>query len=115
MMMLLAAATMMAADVSGNWSGTFTPDGEGPQPVYLVLHQAGDQLTGSGGPSAAEQHPIQNGKIQGDRLTFEVPAGKGAFFFDLKLSGEAITGDLQLKAPDRSASAKVSLQRAPAQ
>jgi len=83
MIALLTATLALAAGVTGNWSGLITPEtGEGPQPLYLVLHQSGDQLTGTGGPSAAEQHPMQNGRMQGDRLTFEVPAGTGTFVFE---------------------------------
>jgi hypothetical protein len=111
-MVLLTAALVMAADATGDWSGTFTPEGDGPQSVYLVLHQSGDQLTGSGGPGAAQQFPIQSGKVQGDRLTFEVVAGKGMFVFDLKMAGDLITGDVQLRAPDQTANAKVLMKRA---
>jgi len=73
---LLLAACVMAADVSGKWSGSFTSGGQGPQPMYLILKQDGNQLSGSGGPSVSEQHPLQNGSVQGDRLTFELP-GQG--------------------------------------
>jgi hypothetical protein len=112
MIALFTATLAMAADVSGNWSGTITPEtGEGPQPLYLVLHQSGDQLTGTGGPSAAEQHPMQNGRVQGDRLTFEVSAGKGTFVFDLKMTGDEIRGDLQIKDDQQTIGTKVSLKR----
>jgi hypothetical protein len=109
---LLSAACLLA-DVSGKWTGSFVPDGESENhPVYLVFKQDGEKLTGSGGPNESEQHPMQNGKVDGDKINFEVPAGKGVFIFDLKADGAAITGNLQFKAENETRTAKVSLKKA---
>lgn len=109
---LLFAMCAMAGEVSGKWSGTLDVDGgEGSKPAFIVLNQDGSKLTGSGGPDESEQHPIQNGKVEGDRLTFEVPAGKGTFVFDLRISGDEIKGDLQVKSDNETKTAKVSLKR----
>ncbi len=109
---LLSAICLRAGDVSGNWSGSFKPNGEDrSHSLYMVFKQDGDKLTGSGGPNESEQHPVQNGKVQGDRLTFEVPAGRGTFSFDLKGTGDEMSGDLQFKAEGETRTAKVSLKR----
>src|SRR5438105_2758194 len=85
---LLSAACLAAADASGKWSGTFKPDdAAGSRPVYMVLTQDGDKLTGTGGPNESEQHPMQKGKVEGERPTFEVPDEGGTFIFDLKITG----------------------------
>ena len=97
-LVLLAAAfslCLVAGDASGKWSGSFKPDAEnGSLSLYMVFQQDGGKLTGSGGPNESQQHPMQNGKIEDNRLTFEVPAGKGTFIFDLKLAGDEITPGL---------------------
>ncbi len=103
---------MAAGDVSGNWSGTFIDTENQSHSIYLVLKQDGATLTGSGGPDAEKQHQMQNGKVSDGRLTFEVAAGEGTFFFDLKAAGDQITGDLQFKAGNETRTAKVSLKRA---
>jgi hypothetical protein len=111
---LLVVMAAWAAGVSGKWSGKFSPlDENSDEPLYLVLTQNGNELTGSGGPNESEQHPMQNGKIDGDHVTFEVPAGKGTFFFDLKMTGDEMKGDLQFKeASGNSRTAKVAVKRA---
>jgi len=115
-LVLVALASILLAvpaDVSGKWSGSFKPDNEeNPLPLFLVLKQDGGSLTGSGGPTETEQHPMQNGKIDGDHLVFEVNAGKGTFYFDLKIAGDEITGGLQMKRDSVTRTAKVSLKRA---
>ena len=114
---VLFAMSLMGADVSGKWSGSFMPNGEensNSHPLYMMLNQDGDKLTGSGGPNESEQHPMQNGKVDGDHLTFEVPAGGGVFSFDLRIVGDEITGDLHYKGEKGDRTAKVSLKRAAA-
>ena len=103
---------MAAGDVSGKWSGTFKADAEDQtESLYMVFQQDGGKLTGSGGPNESQQHPMRNGKVEDNRLTFEVPAGKGTFIFDLKLAGDEITGNLQFKGDNETRTAKVSLKR----
>jgi hypothetical protein len=111
--LMIVAACVMAGEVSGKWSGQFTGEEGVAMPLYMILTQDGNKLTGSGGPNESEQHPMQNGKIEGDRLTFEVPAGKGTFVFDLKITGDEAKGNVQLKGENETRSAKVTLKRAP--
>jgi hypothetical protein len=71
----LAAATLTAADATGTWTGTLTPSDGQPGPAHVVLKQEGDKLTGTAGPDASEQHPIQNGRAENGTLTFELQTG----------------------------------------
>src|SRR5579863_4351714 len=82
---LLAFATSaLAADFTGNWAGEGVVNGES-HPLYFVLKLDGNNLTGTGGPSATEQHPFEGGKVVGDKITFDVPVGqKGTIHFELK-------------------------------
>jgi hypothetical protein len=109
---LVSALSLVAADVTGKWSGSLTPDKETEsKPVYIILKQDGAKLTGSGGPDADKQHPTLTGKVEGDKVTFEVRAGSGTFYFNLEASGDEMSGDLRFKGEDETRTAKVSLKR----
>jgi hypothetical protein len=41
-------------------------------PVRLVLHKSGESISGSIGPDAARQQPIEKPILRGDQLTFEL-------------------------------------------
>ena len=101
----LATPVLFAATVTGMWSGTLEirrPDGSGRRtPALVILKQDGDTVTGSAGASESNQTPIRNGKVNGDRLTFEVESGNQQFMrFDLKVSEDVIEGSAEGKAPD---------------
>ena len=111
--MAIAAA---AADVTGTWSGTLKggptgPDGQDGS-VTLVLKQSGTEITGTAGPSADHQMPIQKGTIEGDKIALDVPVGDGMFKFALVVAGEHITGDVNASMGDQKIQAKVDVTRA---
>lgn len=110
---LLVASPTMAADLTGGWSGTFKVNGgDHPVPQRLILHQEGKKLTGSAGPDAGEQYPIENGVIEANRVRFELTTGEWKFAYDLKQVGEdSLEGDLKLESINDSRTAKVSLTR----
>jgi hypothetical protein len=110
---LLFAANAMAGDLTGKWSGSFKVDGgDHSVPQLFILKQDGNRLTGSGGPDESEQYPIENGKVEGDRVRFELTTGEWKFTYDLKAADAKIAGDLQLKSIDQARPAKVSLTKA---
>lgn len=111
-LMLIAAAGLMAADASGTWTGTLTPgDSTEGRPAYLVLRQDGAKLSGTAGPNADQQHTIENGKIEGDTLTFEVSGESGAMKFNLKLAGDEINGTLTRDHDGEKQSATLAVKR----
>src|SRR5690242_11565748 len=59
----LLAQAVLAADVTGNWSGKFQVNGADHDTVYLSLKQSANSISGTAGPSADQQKPIQNGRI----------------------------------------------------
>jgi hypothetical protein len=113
----LLAVSAMASDLTGNWSGTFRVDGgDHNVPQLFILKQEGNALTGSGGPNAGEQYPIENGKIDGDEARFELTTGEWKFAYDLKqTSPDALIGQLKLQRVNDSRNAKVSLTRSKGQ
>jgi hypothetical protein len=117
-MRLLALALLLAlgfavGSVSGNWHGSFRVDGgDHDVPQLLLLKEDGTKLTGTGGPDATERYPISNGQVNGDRVTFELTTGDWKFFYDLKSSGQQMSGKLVLKSANDSRSAEVTLKKA---
>src|SRR5450432_53027 len=98
LLLLGLALSAAAADITGNWSGTFNmtrSDGESNEgEALLVLKQNGSEITGSVGPNESERIPIAKGKIEGDKITLETAGGEGpAIKFELVLEGDHIKGD----------------------
>ena len=111
--LLTSSLYLAAADASGKWAGTMVANGEDQsRPVFLILKQDGQKLTGTGGPNEGQQFPMEKGRVEGDRLVFEVPAGAGVHHFDLKLSGDQASGEMRYTRPESEArTAKVTLKR----
>ena len=113
LLIALAAGALIGADATGTWTGTFTPAEDGqPRPAHLVLTQDGDKLTGTAGPDGNEQRPIQNGKAENGKLTFEVATGETVMKFTLKQDGDEITGDLTRERNGEVQTAKLAVKRA---
>ena len=113
---LLLAVSAIAGDLTGKWSGVFKVDGgDHNVPQLFLLKQQGKTLSGSGGPNAGEQYPIENGRIDGNEIRFELTTGEWKFAYDLKQTGPGeLKGDLKLESVGDSRTAKVSLARAKA-
>jgi len=109
---LLFTMNIIAADVTGRWSGRFRVDGgDHDTPQLFVLKQDGNKITGSGGPNETEQYPLENGRVDGVRVQFEVTTGEWKFVYDLKVDGIKMAGNLELKSVNDSRIAKVSLTK----
>ena len=114
LVLTLATLSLAAADATGKWTGTITPqnvpgESEG-KPAYLVLKQDGATLTGTAGPNADEQFAITGGKVEDGRLTFQLQ--EKSMSFDLKLQGDEITGDVTRDQDGEKQQAKLAVKRA---
>jgi hypothetical protein len=113
---LFCLSIAMASDLTGKWSGSFQitrSDGETKDSqVFMELKQTGAQLTGTAGPNAGKQWPIQNGKIDGDKLSFEVQSDGPLIKFELTLSNEHLKGEAKAEQDGQSMKAAVDIQRA---
>ena len=110
--LLVFATSALAADLTGNWSGEGTTNGESHS-LYFVLKQDGGTLTGSGGPNAEEQHPFQSAKVEGDKIILEVGVGqKGTIHFELKSDGDTLKGTVELRRQDGTESGTVAMKKA---
>src|SRR5215469_277992 len=117
-LVLVALAGIAVADVNvtGKWSGSFNvvgPDGQTKDATaLLVLKQTGTEITGSVGPNEEEQHTITKGKIEGDKISLESVDGEISIKFELTLSGDRITGDVNAAGEGRTMKAKLDVARA---
>jgi len=87
---LLVAPTLFAAeDLTGKWAGSFVISVNGGSPrdhtAYMVLKHTGKELTGTAGPSPAEQWAISEGTVavagaagkETTKVSFAYQAGDG--------------------------------------
>jgi len=94
---VLLAASAFAADIDGKWKGSIdTP--MGPIEVGFTFKADGVALTGTTtGPDGMEVK-ITNGKIEGDKISFDVAIDFGGMPFTINYSGVVKGADLALKA-----------------
>jgi hypothetical protein len=116
--LLFSALALGAAEVTGKWSGSFditNSDGETKaDTAYMSLKQDAGEVTGTAGPNAEKQWTIRKGKLDGQKLTFEVlMEDGGVLVFDLTFDGSSIQGDVKgTGSGGEQMSAKTNLKRA---
>lgn len=95
---LFALTTVMAlaADVTGTWKGEANPNGRGGPPTFN-LKQSGSALTGVQASGRGDVE-ISNGKVDGDKVYFEVTRDMGEKGkFTSKYSGTVSGSTMSLK------------------
>ena len=115
LLLLLTPGLMAAEDLTGKWSGsfnmTFSDGGSKEDSAYVELKQKGTELTGTAGPSSNEQWAILKGKVEGNKVTFEVQSPEPLIKFDLTLVDGHLKGEAKAEHEGRSMKAAVDLQR----
>lgn len=92
----VCAASLLAADVSGTWVGVVKLGNTGQElPFVVQMTQKGDTITGRlDGINGAPDVEILNGKIDGDKITFEgvrkIAKADVKFNYTGAVSGETI-------------------------
>lgn len=88
-MTLLLAGLIVAADVSGKWSGQVPGRGGEGATATFVFKADGEKLTGTmTGPQG--EMPIQDGKVSGDKVSFSMTGGNAKILFEGAMSGDEI-------------------------
>ena len=112
----LAGLAMADVDVTGKWSGSFNitrQNGDtNESTAVLMLKQSGATITGTVGPNEDEQFEIQNGKIDGSKITLEANRDGQTIKFDLVLAADHITGEANMTREGETAKAKIDVTRA---
>jgi hypothetical protein len=101
--LLLAAEDKKPASADGKWTWTYkTKDGKDAE-AAIKLKQEGDKLTGAYVARDGTQTPLENGKITGNDLAFdvnrEINGEKMLFKYTGKLEGDTITGKIVFGHP----------------
>jgi len=111
--MAFTAATVRAADVTGTWSAEMkTPDGNS-FPLTFNFKQDGDKLTGTVQGPQGDPIEISNGKVDGDKLTFDVAFNGMTIHHDCTVDGDQIKMTTKSDSGDFPAM-QLTLKRAPA-
>lgn len=101
---LLTVAIVSAADVNGSWSWTMPGRNGGPDRTSkLTLKAEGAKLTGKvvspGREGATTETAITEGKLDGDKVTFDVirewNGNSNTNHYSGKLAGDKITGKIE--------------------
>ena len=91
---LLFATAALAADVTGTWKGDVSsPDGNTFSLTY-TLKQDGTKLTGTVLGPQGDPLPLDNGKVEGDKISFSVKVdmnGGMVFSSEGTIKGDEIT------------------------
>ncbi len=88
------AAAAVAADISGNWSGTMQM-GDNSFTLAYAFKQDGEKLTGTVTGPQGDPLPLNEGKVAGDKISFSVQADMGGtptkFVSQGTIKGDEIT------------------------
>jgi len=110
---LLLTVVLAAADFSGTWRGGIIntlPSGETrqTQAIYMTLAQQDDKVTGTMGPSEDKQAPIEEGKVDGNRI--KLVQGRHRVV-ELTLSGDRLMGTMKHANDSTHPAGRLELQR----
>jgi len=115
---LMSAFALHAAELTGKWSGSFDITNEQGETkadtAYMDLKESGGSVTGTAGPNEDKQFSLRKGKLDGQKLTFEVVMDDGGVLaFELSFDGTSIQGSCTGTGDGgEKLSAKVNLKRA---
>ena len=109
----LGTATAFAAtDVTGDWTATMSgPNGE----MQLTFHfkQDGDKLTGDvGSPMGGDPMEISNGKVDGNKISFEVSFNGNTISHEGTVNGDEIKLSAKPEGGQNPESMEMTLKRA---
>lgn len=93
--MMVCAAAASAADIAGTWKGT----AEGPQGAIertFVFKVDGNKLTGETSSEMMGKSVINEGKIDGDNISFSITANFGGNDVKLTYKGKVTGAEMKL-------------------
>jgi hypothetical protein len=112
-----APAQAQKTDLTGKWTGTLTrtaPDGTSQSIAFMFdLKQEGTVVTGTAGPNADRQWPIdKGGTVEGTNVKFKVQQPDGPLrTFTLALVKDRLQGEMLAELNGQSFTTKVDLGR----
>jgi hypothetical protein len=112
--LLLAPVLMAADDLTGKWSGSFVITSDGgikDSTAFMDLKQNGAELTGTAGENPDKQWTIQKGKVEGNKITFELQTDGPVIKFEMTLIDGHLKGEAKAEHEGKSMKAAIDLQR----
>jgi hypothetical protein len=108
---LFALSTVMAlaADITGTWKGEANPNGRGGPPTF-TFKQDGAMLTGKTSMRGNEIE-ISNGKVDGEKLWFEVSFEGQNGKMTMKYSGTVEGSTMKLSVESARGTREVTLTK----
>jgi hypothetical protein len=110
------ALLLSGADVSGKWSGTIDVEDAGnTTEVQVELVQKAGTVSGKiGRTGGGDEGTIRNGKVDGEKVTFEVVSAQttNPFKFTLTLVNDRLEGEMKGAMDEGEIVGKVKLNRA---
>jgi len=97
LVLMVMCVTAYAADVDGTWTGTVSGP-MGDFPVSFTFKADGTKLTGSTLGFDGMPVPIQDGKIDGNTITFTVTFDFGGMPFPLSYKGIVSSDQIKMTA-----------------
>ena len=102
---ILLAAVAVAADVNGKWKAEFTtPDGQQRVNTFTFKVEGG-KLTGTV-QGSQDNTPIQNGKVEGDEISFSAERPFGTFRYRGRVGAGEIRFNVDLDGQSMEITAK---------
>jgi hypothetical protein len=119
LLLTMVPARAQTTNLTGKWTGTLTrtaPDGRTQAIDWMFdLTQKDKVLTGTTGPNAERQWPIQKGAVEGSKVTIQVQQPEGPLrTFTLTVVKGRLQGEMLAEAQGQSFTAKVDAERAKA-
>ena len=117
LLMTMIPAHAQTTTLTGKWAGTLTrtaPDGRTQSIDWMCdLTQKGKALTGTTGPNAERQWPVEKGAVDGTKVTFQTQQPDGPMrTFTLQLVKGRLQGEMLAELKGQSFTAKVDVGRA---
>ena len=115
-LVMTAAPAQAQTSLTGKWDGTMTrtaPDGRTQSIDFMFdVTQKGKVLTGTVGPNAERQWPIEKGVVNGTKVTFQVQQPEGPLrTFTLTLVDGRLKGTMLAEMNGQSFEATVDAGR----
>ena len=92
---LALAALVRAADPSGRWTATFTTE-VGEQQYTFEFKVKGSALTGTAKSNLLGESELQEGKVDGDKISFTVTFDFGGMTLDLSYTGVVSASEIKM-------------------
>ena len=104
-LVVLLTAVAVAADINGKWKAEFTtPDGTQRVNTFTFKVEGG-KLTGTV-QGSQDDTPIQNGKVDGDEISFTAERPFGAFSYKGKVGAGEIKFNVEFNGQNFAMTAK---------